>query len=194
MQHDDTTPGKDILDTDKDLENNISDSPTPEVDSTPLGSESLSAELQKALQERQEYLDGWLRLKADVANLKKNELSRLTWAEAAGKESVFEAVLPALDGFEMAIKSPAWQAVDPAWRTGMEGVYGQLQSALTQAGAQKFGIIGEHFDPTVHEPVATEETDDATLDATVTQVLATGWKLGEKILRPARVKIAHLKN
>lgn len=191
MENDDKKIMDETLDSVPEIENNKSDSTQPVGTPTSTMNESLQAQLDLALKERQEYLDGWQRLKADVANLRKSESQRLAWAEAAGKESVFEAILPALDGFEMATKSSSWATVDQAWRSGIEGVYAQLQSALVQAGAQKYGTIGETFDPALHEPVGTTETTDPDADGKITEVMGVGWKLADKILRPARVKIAH---
>jgi molecular chaperone GrpE len=52
-------------------------------------------------------------------------------------------------------------------------------------------MIGETFDPALHEPVGTTVTTDLVAEGTITEVMGVGWKLGDKILRPARVKIAH---
>lgn len=157
---------------------------------TPTNTDELEAQLQTALKERQEYLEGWQRLKADVANIKRLEGERLMNARTEGSIEALEALLPALDSFEMARRGDAWQKIDPAWKSGMDMVYNQLENALLQIGATKIGQVGEPFDPHVHEPVANAPVTPETPENTVAQVHQYGWKLGDRLVRPARVSVA----
>lgn len=146
----------------------------------------LREELEKAKKERQEYLDGWQRAKADMIN-SRQELVRQ--AERAGErklESFVEDIIAALDGFDMASGSSAWENLDREWRTGMEQVRNQFLNALQRLGIERFGTIGDEFDHRLYEAV--EETDGVPgRSGTVARILRYGYKTGERVIRPAQV-------
>ena len=146
----------------------------------------LKEELEKAKQERQEYLDGWQRCKADSVNARKEALQMGERAGERTKESLIEDIIPVLDGFDMATGSEAWGTVAPEWRSGMEQVRNQLLDVLSRQGVERFGKAGEHFDPRLHEAV--QEVDDGSGDShSILRILRYGYRLKEKVLRPAQV-------
>jgi molecular chaperone GrpE len=148
--------------------------------------QKLREELDKVKAERQEYLDGWQRCKADAINAKKDALAAGERQAQRRIEDFIECMLPALDSFDMAAASEAWATIDKGWRTGMEQVQNQLLDTLSRAGVQRFGKIGEVFDHVLHEAV--EERDDVAGEpGTIVRVLRRGYKSGERILRPAQV-------
>lgn len=148
--------------------------------------QKLRDELEKAKAERQEYLDGWQRCKADAVNAKKEALAM---GERAGRrtlESFIEELIPALDSFDMASGSEAWNTIDKGWRTGMEQVRNQLIEALSRAGVERFGAAGEKFDHALHDAI--QETQDGEGDSgTVARVVRFGYKTCDRVLRPAQV-------
>lgn len=150
--------------------------------------QKLRDELEKVKAERQEYLDGWQRCKADTVNAKKEALSL---GEKAGKralESFVEDLMPALDSFDMAVGSAAWGSIDKNWRAGMEQVRAQLLDALSRHGVERYGAVGDAFDHALYE--AAEE--DATIEGesgTVARILRFGYKSQDRVLRPAQVII-----
>jgi molecular chaperone GrpE len=145
--------------------------------------------------EKGEYLDGWQRARADYANLQKTTDDDKKRIKSLVVEDFIQDLIPVVDSFLMAMANKeAWEKVDPAWRTGVEYIYNQLMSTLESRNLSLFGTEGESFDPTRHEAVSEEETDDSTKDNTVAKVIQKGFMLGESVLRPARVTVFTVKN
>jgi molecular chaperone GrpE len=175
----------------------MNDTPDTEIDFEPeeeLGSvgaaqaklKKLKAELEKVKEERQEYLDGWQRCKADSVNAKKETEQRASRTAELLREELIHDIIPALDSFDMAAESEAWASVSDGWRTGMEQVRNQLIDALKRHGIERFGKIGETLDHAIHEVV--EERDDiAGGPETVARILRFGYRTKERVLRPAQV-------
>jgi molecular chaperone GrpE len=144
-------------------------------------------ELQK---EKQEYLDGWQRARADYANLQKNTDEDRKRMRTLVEENFIEELLPTVDSFLMAMSNKeSWEKVDPAWRTGVEYIYNQLMNTLESHNLKIFGEVGDTFDPLKHEGVSDEPTEDKKLDHKIAKVNQKGFTLGDSILRPARVSV-----
>ncbi len=125
-----------------------------EAENPALVVKRLRERLNKAEAERAEYLDGWQRSRADFANLKKDEQTQRQRTEERLKVSLAEEIIPVLDGFEMAFKSPSFAKGDSEWKKGIEGLYNQLSSALKRFGINSYRATeGLAFDPTRHEAV-----------------------------------------
>lgn len=145
----------------------------------------------KALEkEKTEYLDGWQRARADYANLQKTtDEDKKRFREHFATRFV-EDLLPVIDSFNMAMSNKeAWEKVDPNWRTGVEYIYGQLMNALGEHNLEAFGEKGDLFDPVLHEAVSEVETGDKRYDHRIDTVLQQGYRLGDTILRAARVTV-----
>ncbi len=174
----------------KDAENNDVDF-EPEEELGDLGAaqaklKKLKEELAKAKQERQEYLDGWQRCKADSVNARKEALQSAERQGARAKEGLIEDIIPALDGFDLAMGTPAWESVDAGWRSGIEQIRNQFLDVLAQQGVERFGKVGDTFDHALHEAV--EERDDlAGESGTVQRILRYGYRMNGRVLRPAQV-------
>lgn len=140
--------------------------------------------------EKQEYLDGWQRARADYANALKNADEEKKSFRGFFAEQFTEELFPVLDSFDMAMgNKDLWEKVDANWRKGIEYIHQQLLSALSAHNFAPFCIVGDTFDPTMHEAVSDVETDDVALDQTIAQVFQCGYRLGDKILRAARVSV-----
>lgn len=150
----------------------------------------LREELAEARAKRDEYLDGWQRAKADMANIRKDAAADAARASARGKEALLEDLLPALDSFDMAAMSESWGAIDDSWRSGMEQVRNQLLAALAQHGVERFGKVGEKVDHALHE-VVQEQEDVAGEPGTIVRVLRYGYRSGGRVVRPAHVIAKH---
>jgi molecular chaperone GrpE len=168
------------------------------VESTEDGDELASGDKIKKLQEKikalekekTEYLDGWQRARADYANLQKTSDEDKKRFKQLFAEKFVEDLFPVIDSFSMAMSNKeAWEKVDAGWRTGVEYIYGQLMNSLAAHDLEVFGKIGEPFDPTLHEAVSETETTDAAQDGTIASVLQQGYKLGDNVLRAARVTV-----
>ena len=151
----------------------------------------LKQELETCKAERQEYLDGWQRLKADTVNVRREQESRQKRAAESAKASILKDFLAAMDSFDMARAGAGWESVDPTWREGMEGVASQLESAFARHGVERFGEVGEPFNPMLHEAIAHVPPSGDITDGHVEKVVRSGWKMGDMVLRPAQVSVAH---
>jgi molecular chaperone GrpE len=150
--------------------------------------QKLRLELEKVKKERSEYLDGWQRSKADAINMKKEAFAAGERQASRAKEGVIEDIIPALDSFDMAAGSASWETIDPQWRGGMDQVRNQLLSALSSNGVERYGKVGEIYDPYTHD-VAEEKDDVPGEPGSVFKILRYGYKAGDKVLRAAQVVI-----
>ena len=148
----------------------------------------LKLELERVKAERQEYLNGWQRSKADAINDRKEYLAQAERAGTRARDALVEQLIPALDSFDLAAGSEQWATIDDGFRTGMEHVRNIIVEALASAGVDRYGKVGETFSPHMHEAI--EERDDmAGESGTVARILRYGYKSGERIIRPAQVVI-----
>ncbi|MFA6251641.1 MAG: nucleotide exchange factor GrpE [Candidatus Paceibacterota bacterium] len=154
----------------------------------------LREELKTCRKEKEEYLTGWQRAKADYINLQKElELARVNGSVFA-KEKMAEKLLPALDSFEMAFGNiEHWEKLDKEWQDGIKLIYSQLISGLASSGVEKIDEANVPFDPNIHQSISVVETEDEPKDHTVEKVLHTGYKIGERVIRPAKVTIYEYK-
>ncbi len=132
--------------------------------------------LKKAIEEKQEYLEGWQRARADFANYKREEASIHGDREERIKAGFLEEFLPALDTLELSLKHHD----DPT----LKMIEKQFLDSLRRLGVGRFGKIGEEFDPALHEALAKQSDDHK-----VISVERSGYKLDDKIIRPAQVII-----
>ena len=154
----------------------------------------LKEKIKALTQEKQEYLDGWQRSRADYSNLVKAQEEDRKRLRAILEEGFIEKFLPVVDSFSMAFNNKeAWEAVEPTWRKGVEYIYQQLMTTLENHGLHAFGTEGESFDPIRYEAVSEIETTEKEKDHTVAKVLQQGFILGDSVLRPARVSVYRLK-
>ncbi|HVY55169.1 MAG TPA: nucleotide exchange factor GrpE, partial [Thermodesulfobacteriota bacterium] len=97
-------------------------------------------EIDKIKAERDEYLAGWQRAKADFANHKKQTEAMMKEFRTMANEGLVEELLPVLSSFEMAFANKAaWEKADRNWRSGVEYIYGQLKGVLDQNGLKEVG-------------------------------------------------------
>jgi len=150
----------------------------------------LREEIEKLRKERDEYLTGWQRAKADYVNQSKmhSEEKMELMRSAAGK--TIATILPSLDTYDLArVNEVSWSAVDANWRMGIEYIFQQLLMSLESEGLKKFGKMGDSFDPTLHQSIEAIPVSDKIQDSTVVAVLQSGYMLHEKVIRPARVNV-----
>ena len=137
-----------------------------------------------------ENLDGWQRARAEFANYKRRvDAERTELAASAGAEAL-KRVLPAVDDFERAMQTLPDDLKDNPWINGVTMVQRKLNAALEQSGITPLVITpGDTFDPNVHEAVTHEDSDQFSSEQIIGEV-QRGYKLGERILRPAMVRVA----
>lgn len=145
-----------------------------EAEGGPALIKRLRERLKKAVEEKQEYLEGWQRSRADFANYKKEEATIHADREARIKAQIIEDLLPALDALELSLKhedTPALRMIEK-----------QFLDALKRMGVERFGSVGEEFDPAIHEALAKNGEDH-----TITEIARSGYKIDETIIRAAQV-------
>lgn len=154
----------------------------------------VETELQKLAGERHDLLDKLTRRQADFENYRKRvERERAaTYDHAVG--DVVKRLLPVLDNLRRALAAEgSFESGESEefrhFLRGVELIEKQLNGVLENLGVAAVPTVGERFDPHIHEAVATEETDEFEPD-TVTEELQRGYRLGDKLLRPAMVKVA----
>jgi len=145
----------------------------------------LKAELEQLKVERDQLLDRLARLQAEFENARKRaERERLEYRDYA-VGSVVEHFLPVLDNFELALKSTA---SEEQLRSGVELILKQMQDILRQLQVHPVATVGEEFDPRHHEALGTVERDDMP-DQHVAEEIRRGYRLRERLLRPALVRV-----
>jgi molecular chaperone GrpE len=139
-------------------------------------------------QERDDYYDRLLRLTAEFDNYRKRvERERRETVERAAV-SMIEELLPIVDDFERALGAEAGPDAE-SYRKGVEIIYKQLADLLTRRGVTAIETQGADFDPYLHQAVAYEPAPGAR-EGEVIEELRRGYKLGDRLLRPAMVKVA----
>lgn len=159
----------------------------------PAGKEESGEVLPVTCQKCDEYLTGWKRALADYDNLKKDLAKERTAIRDGTKEFFAHDLIESIDHFDQAIKHKP-DGLSPEtekWLTGILHVRQGLEGVLKNLGLEPFGKAGEMFDSASCEPVG-EKTDESALDDQILEVIHRGWKLGERIVRPAKVIINNL--
>jgi len=136
-----------------------------------------------------DYKDLFLRAAADYDNLKKETVKlRAEYAKYAACE-VVEQVLPVLDNLKKALEHAPTEDSCAKWVGGVALIREQFEKVLEAAGVTALGVTGEKFDPAVHDALMREKREGADSD-TVAQVVEPGYKMHDKVLRPAKVIVA----
>ncbi|MGD0986194.1 MAG: nucleotide exchange factor GrpE [Candidatus Sulfotelmatobacter sp.] len=144
------------------------------------------SELQKLQAERDTLLDRMARMQAEFDNVRKRTAKEQQEFRDYAAADAIKSLLPVLDSFERALQVKA----DPAeFRGGVELIYKQLQTALEKLSLQPIKATGELFNPHVHEAIEMVDTTDVP-DHQVIEELQRGYKLKDRLLRPAMVKVA----
>lgn len=145
-------------------------------------------ELAQARRERDEHYDRLLRKTAEFDNYRKRvERERRDMAQYAA-DDVLEAILPIVDDFERALQADA--GLDAAtYRKGVELIYRQLQDLLSRRGVRPIETVGQMFDPRFHQAI-TYESSPGLAEGAVIEEVRRGYMHGERLLRPAMVKVA----
>jgi len=145
-------------------------------------------ELSKCQKERDEYLDGWKRAKADLINYKKDEAKRFEAIVKFSNESLVRELINVLDSFDLALVALENEA-DLKKERGLYLIRQQLEDILKQNGLERIIIsVGQPFDPALQEAVAEVESDKPL--STIIEEVERGYLLNGKLIRPARVKVS----
>ena len=151
-------------------------------------------ELEKLKKEKDEYLKGWQRERADFINYKKDEKERFKEVVRFSNERIIKSLIAILDGFDLAIESFLKEGKNKKENDNyLKGIYlikSQLQDILEKEGVNEIKVkIGEKLNPAFHEVVAMAENEKFAPD-TIIKILEKGYILNDKVIRPCRVIVA----
>lgn len=163
----------------------MSDEPVTEPVETPPAAADPTADLQR---ERDDYRDRWMRKAAEFDNYRKRvERERREQADESVAELLLD-MLAIVDDFDRALTVDAGEGGD-AYRKGVELIYAKFQDLLRKKGVTPIESVGADFDPNIHQAVVHEVSPEHR-EGEVTGELRKGYRLGDRLLRPALVKVA----
>lgn len=146
----------------------------------------LEQKLADAQQELEQVKDQYQRMLAEYANYKRRTEQEKEQIGAFTKAELLTGLLVSLDNMEKAIAAPSGEE----YKTGVDLVLKQFMEALHKLGLEEIAAENTPFDPNVHNAVMREDADGVEPD-TVTAVFQKGYKMGDRVLRPAMVKVAN---
>lgn len=146
--------------------------------------QSAEETLQKELNEQKEQ---YMRVLAEYANYKRRTEQEKTDIGRFAKADLLETLLPILDNLDRACQAPD----GPEYRQGVEMIVRQLHDTFEKIGVTEINPLNEPFDPELHNAIQREDAEDGVEPDTVTQVFQNGYKFGDRLIRPAIVKVAN---
>jgi molecular chaperone GrpE len=158
--------------------------PTAEAAAPEAAPQDAAAQLRH---ERDEYYDRLLRKTAEFDNYRKRTSRELSDKAQQVAGDVIEEFLPVLDDFERALQADGGGA--DSYRKGVELIYKQLNDVLARRGVKPVEAVGQPFDPRFHQAI-TYEASPGREEGEVIEVVRRGYMMGERLLRPAMVKVA----
>ena len=148
-------------------------------------------ELKQAKQEKMDMLTKWQKDKAEFINARKRDEEAKQEIIKYSNQMLIADLLPIIDGYEQAKAQPTWTTVDEAWRKGIEAIIDKVYNALKKVGVESYGTVGDQFDPNIYEALGQDPTTEKEKDHTVSMVMQKGYKLHDKVIRVALVKVYH---
>lgn len=148
--------------------------------------EALKRQLAASEAKLAENVEGWQRSVADFQNYKKRVERDNELMYASMKGDIIKKVLPAIDDLERAMQN---RPADNAWANGIELIARKLQNMLVAEGLKRIEAEGVEFNPTFHEAISHEPADNVA-SGHVIAVVQNGYMLGERVIRPALVRVA----
>ena len=150
------------------------------------GAVASGSEVEKLRAERDMLLDRLARMQAEFDNARKRAAKEQQDFRDYALADTIKTMIPVLDSLDRALQTSPEKS---EFHVGMELIYKQLQDALAKLGVRRVPAKGEQFDPQLHEAVEMVDTDDAP-DHEVLDELQPGYKLKDRLLRPAMVRVA----
>jgi molecular chaperone GrpE len=149
---------------------------------------SKDKEIKKLTREIKEMKEGWQRTQADFENYRKRMSDEISQRELNGRLQVILDLIPVFDNFDRAYKHIPDEEKEKNWVIGIIAIEKQFQSILNNMGIKKYHVEGKKFDPESAEAMMSVESDKP--EGTIIEELEPGYKMGEKIIRYARVKVS----
>ncbi|MDA0208364.1 MAG: nucleotide exchange factor GrpE [bacterium] len=139
----------------------------------------------------EEYLQGWKRALADYENLKRNLSSEKTRERESVRIEFATSLLPVMDNFDQAVKfaPESDSATVQNWLSGVTFIQKQFEQVFEGLGIEQVKSVGELFDTSLHESVG-EREEEGKKEGEILELVTTGWRLGDRLIRPAKVIVA----
>ncbi|MCP4543304.1 MAG: nucleotide exchange factor GrpE [Chloroflexi bacterium] len=151
--------------------------------------ESTKEELEKAQSQATEYLDGWQRTQAEFSNYKKRQEAERMQMMVLANAALLRKLLPVVDDFARAMNTLPANSGQETWFEGITLIQHKLESVIESEGVKLVETEGLAFDPRYHEAVTYEEAEGYE-DGQIIGEVQRGYVLGERVLRPALVRVA----
>jgi len=151
--------------------------------------EDLRTSLEEMEAKKEEYLDGWQRSRAEFANYKKRILREQAEIHQVARGEVIKLYLDIADDLERALEKKPADGDGDIWATGIKIIFQKLISRLESEGIRPMDALGQEFDPNFHEAIMKEESIEHE-SGQIIEVMQEGYWIGEKVLRPAQVRVA----
>src|SRR5580704_14570112 len=153
--------------------------PRPSVEPAPAES---------AADEPDERDTRYLRLAADFENFKRRKAQEIADVRRYESEDAARALLPVLDNLRRAVEHAGEAGAEEFFVSGLQLVVREFETALERIGVVPVPAVGERFDPAMHDAIAAEESDDVEEDTVIAE-LVPGYRLHDRLLRPAIVRV-----
>ena len=150
---------------------------------------SLRQELEEARAKEAEYLDGWQRARAELANARKRFQREQERAYASAKADLLVRLLPIVDDFERAFEALPDNPSSATWVDGVRLIEQKLQGLLKQEGVAPIEAAGKEFDPFLHQALTHEPSEEVPEGQVIAEV-QTGYQVGDRVLRPSVVRVS----
>ncbi len=152
--------------------------------------DALNAALEEAKKKEQENLESWQRERADFSNYKKRIERDQDDAKRRYKADVLAKFLPVLDDLELAYQHKPEESEAASWAEGIELIIRKFRSVLENGGLEQIEVkAGDNMVPNLHMAVSSEDSDEFGSDEII-EVLQNGYRTGDKVIRPAMVRVA----
>ena len=144
---------------------------------------------EEAKEKEENFLEHLQRLQAEFDNFRKRTIKEKQWLRSGVLEEVFAGLLPVIDNFQRALDSSKQkESMSSSFMQGVEMIYSQLMDILKGYGVVPIKALGETFDPSVHEAVGSEESEQE--ENTIIREMQVGYCLKERVIRPSVVIVA----
>jgi len=172
---------------DQELEEVEETTASPEIELEEL--EALKLEIDELHQKSEEYLDGWQRERAEFTNYKKRMERERELLQNNITGNIIREYLEILDDLERALKNRPSDGDGASWAGGIELVYRKFLAILEAEGVESMQVEGQQFDPNQHEAISQEPNEELE-SGQIIEVVRNGYFIGERVLRPATVRVA----
>lgn len=147
-----------------------------------------ATEIHSASTKISEYLLGWQRARAELANFRKRAASEQGYRDKQTRRQVIEDLMPLVDNFQAMTDQVPTELVDNSWTQGVLHIAKQLEQLLAQYNVEPIKADGVQFDPSLHEVIDSVKNKKFT-SGHIIEVLQPGYTIGDEVIRPAKVKV-----